>query len=81
MTNTTTPPPNDLSLFFGKPGRGIHFHVFGIAIVDLLLTILAAYYISKSTQYSFIFVLMVLLVLSVIVHKIFGVHTTLSNMF
>ena len=65
---------------FGKPGEGAHrYRVFNIAIVDLALTVVMAFAIAKWKKWNPIQVLLVLLVLSVIVHKMFCVKTTLSN--
>ena len=38
----------------GKPGKGVHsFRIFGIAIVDVILTILAAYLIARFFKFNF----------------------------
>jgi len=79
---------------FGKPKEGAHFHVFGIAIIDLFLTIIAslliAYYIIKyntklkknlSLLTLFIIIFILLMILSIFVHKLFCVETTLSKLF
>lgn len=58
---------------FREPREGIHsIRVLDIAIVDLFLTILAAYVISKK---HFIAVFIVLMILSVIIHTILGIKT------
>lgn len=68
---------------FGKPKEGMHKHrIFGMAAVDLVATILLAYVISLSVpRWNFFIILAVLLALSVVVHKMFCVKTTLSEKF
>ena len=67
---------------FGEERKGLHsFRIFDIAIIDLLLTILFAYFISKKYNYNIKLILFLLLILSVIIHKIFCVKTTLTNIF
>lgn len=62
--------------FFGRPNTGIHaYRLGGIAIVDLLLTIAAAYTVSKVSKYSFPFVLVVLLGAGIVMHALFCVPT------
>lgn len=66
---------------FGEPGKGVHsYRIFNIAIVDVLLTVLAAYIISKFTHYSFIITLIVLFLLGIISHRLFCVRTTVDNL-
>jgi hypothetical protein len=61
---------------FGKERQGIHAYRFlDIAIVDLLLTILVAYLISKYWKFKFWIVLLILLVLSVLAHLLFCVKS------
>lgn len=68
---------------FGKPKEGMHkYRIFGMATVDLVATILLAYVISLSVpRWNFFIILAVLLALSVVVHKMFCVKTTLSEKF
>ena len=69
---------------FGVPKKGIHsYRIFNIAIVDLLLTLLVAYaftYIeifqySTNRLYNFIIISIVLILISIIIHKLFCVNT------
>lgn len=67
---------------FGKPKEGPHsYRIFNIAIVDTVLTIIIGYLISKYFKLKLINVLIVLFILSVIIHKIFCVETTLTKLF
>ena len=66
---------------FGKPNEGIHsYRLFNIAIVDLLMTIVAALLISYLFNYSVIKVLIILLLMGIIFHKLYCVDTTINNM-
>lgn len=67
---------------FGKPKEGPHsYRLFNIAIVDTVLTIIIGYLISKFFKLKLLYVLGVLFVLSIIIHKIFCVETTLTKIF
>jgi ABC-type spermidine/putrescine transport system permease subunit I len=67
---------------FGESRTGIHsYRFFDIAVVDTLATLVLAYllatYNSKwNTKNIFVF----LIILSVFIHKIFCVETTLTNL-
>lgn len=66
---------------FGMPGQGIHsYRLFDIAIVDVIMTILVGLLISYVFKYNIIYVLIVLFLIGIIVHKIFCVDTALNNM-
>ena len=65
----------------GKPGKGLHsYRLFDIAIVDVILTIILAYLISKYFKYSFYIVLIILFLLSIFLHRLFCVKTTVNNL-
>jgi hypothetical protein len=65
---------------FGKPNSGAHsYRIFNIAIIDLGLTILVAYIISKYYILDFVYVFIILMLLSLILHKLFCVETTLTK--
>lgn len=66
---------------FGKEKEGVHsIRMFNIAIVDLGLTLLFTYYISKKYNYNFVYLSLSILCISVIVHKLFCVETTLTTL-
>lgn len=66
---------------FGKPNTGVHsYRIFDIAIVDLLLTIIAAIIISYVINANVFIVLIVLLVIGIVLHRIFCVETTLNKL-
>jgi Flp pilus assembly protein TadB len=65
---------------FGKEKEGIHsYRVFNIAIVDLLATLVAAVIISLFAKVNVVLVFFVLMVLSVLLHKLFCVESTLTK--
>jgi fatty acid desaturase len=61
----------------GVPNKGIHFHVFNIAIIDVLMTIVGAYIISYFFNYWL--VLIILFLLGILLHRIFCVKTTIDQ--
>ena len=66
---------------FGKPREGVHsYRIFDIAIVDLILTIFAAYLLSIYINYDFTLILILLLMAGVILHYMFGVKTTVNQL-
>jgi len=66
---------------FGKPNQGVHsFRIFNIAIVDVLLTILAAYIISYFFKTNFLYTLLFMFILGIISHRIFCVRTTIDKL-
>jgi hypothetical protein len=66
---------------FGEPKEGIHsIRIFNIAIVDLLLTIVAALLISHYTQIRRLYSFVILIVVSIFFHKIFCVRTTVMSL-
>jgi len=66
---------------FGKPNQGVHsFRIFNIAIVDVLLTILAAFIISYFLKTKFLYTLLFMFILGIISHRIFCVRTTIDKL-
>jgi hypothetical protein len=65
----------------GKPGQGVHsFRIFNIAIVDVLLTILAAYILSIFTNYKLVYTILFMFILGIISHRLFCVKTTIDKL-
>lgn len=66
---------------FGKPNTGLHkYRLFDVAIVDVLLTILVSYLLSKLTHIRFIYVLIGLFLLSIVIHRLFCVRTKIDRL-
>ena len=65
---------------FGEPGTGAHsYRFFNIAVVDVILTVLAAYFFSWLTKYSFFYSLVTFFILGIIAHSAFCVRTTVDK--
>jgi hypothetical protein len=66
----------------GKVGEGIHsYRIFNIAIVDVLITLFLAYIINIFvSDYSFFFILTLLFLLGIILHRLFCVRTTIDKL-
>ena len=63
----------------GEPNKGIHsYRLFGVAIADVIMTILAAASISYFKKQPFISVLLFLFLLGIVLHRIFCVRTTVD---
>ena len=67
---------------FGKVDQGIHsFKIFNISIVDVLLTVLAAYIINFFLpKYNFSYILIFLFILGIGLHHLFCVRTTIDKL-
>lgn len=66
---------------FGEPEFGVHsYRIFNIAVVDLLMTVIFAYFVSKYYDYDFIKVLILVLLIGIIFHRIFCVRTTIDRL-
>jgi hypothetical protein len=65
----------------GEPLKGIHSYRFmGVAIADVLMTIIGAFIISFLIKKSFLLVLIVLFILGIILHRLFCVRTTIDKL-
>ena len=66
---------------FGKPNTGLHsFRIFNIAVVDLILTIFAAYLLSFLFKISFLYSFIGLFIFGIIMHRFFCVKTTIDKL-
>jgi len=65
----------------GVPGKGIHsYRLGGIAIADVIMTIIGAFIISLISGWKFIYTLLGLFILGIIIHKLFCVNTTIDKL-
>jgi hypothetical protein len=65
----------------GEPGKGIHsYRLFGVAIADVIMTIIGAWLISYFFKLSFVKTLIILFLLGIILHRLFCVRTTVDKM-
>ena len=64
----------------GEVGKGIHkYRLFNIAYIDVLLTIIASYLISKLVNIKFWKVTILLFILGILLHRLFCVNTTINT--
>lgn len=64
---------------FGAPGQGIHkYRLGGIAVVDLVLTLVASVLISLFFGWNLVIVIICALLAGVAVHRALGVNTALN---
>lgn len=64
----------------GKPNEGVHKHVYGIAINDLLATVLVTFLIWYFTRMNPIVLIVLVAVVTVLIHRLFCVNTTINKM-
>uniref|UniRef100_A0A6C0D2Y8 Uncharacterized protein n=1 Tax=viral metagenome TaxID=1070528 RepID=A0A6C0D2Y8_9ZZZZ len=65
----------------GVPGQGNHFHVFGIAIVDVIMTIVGGALLAYIFKWSYLWTILILFILGIILHRLFCVKTTVDILF
>jgi len=66
---------------FGEPWKGVHSaRLFGVAAFDLVATVVASVIISMLFKINVFIVFTFLLLLSLVVHYLFCVKTTLTKM-
>jgi len=64
----------------GIPNEGIHsYRLFGLAIIDVIMTIIGAFIISYFLKKSFLYTLIIIFILGIILHKVFCVRTTIDK--
>ena len=65
----------------GVPRKGIHsYRVFGLAIADVIMTIIGAYLIAYFTNQNFIYTLIIFFISGIILHRLFCVRTTIDKL-
>lgn len=64
----------------GVPGKGVHTHVYGIAIIDVIMTIVGAVLLTFLFKWNFIVCLVVLFLLGILLHRVFCVRTTIDKL-
>ncbi len=63
----------------GVPGQGFHKHYAGVAIMDLFGTLMICAIIWYYTDIDFLLVVFVVMLLTIFLHRIFCVNTTLNK--
>ena len=64
----------------GIPGKGVHTHVLGVAVGDILMTILGGYLFHRLTGYTLWKCIVGLFLLGIVLHRLFGVNTTVDKL-
>jgi hypothetical protein len=65
----------------GVPGKGIHsYRVFGVAIADVIMTIIAALLISFFFKTNLMYTVICLFLLGIVLHRLFCVQTTVDKL-
>jgi len=65
----------------GEPGKGIHsYRLFGLAIADVIMTIIASFLISYFLKFSFLKTLLILFLTGIVLHRLFCVRTTIDKL-
>ena len=64
----------------GVPGKGVHsYRLFGVAIVDVIMTLIVSLIISYLFKISFLYVSIFAFALGIILHRLFCVKTTVDK--
>lgn len=67
---------------FGEPNTGIHkYRLFGVAIWDVIFTIIGGCIISWYFKYPLGYTLVILFLLGIFMHRLFCVRTTVDKFF
>jgi len=67
-----------LANLLGKPGTGIHkYRLFGVSIVDVLLTFVLAYF--TKGLFNFWYILLFWFIIGIILHHVLCVNTTIDQ--
>jgi len=65
----------------GIPKEGIHsYRLFGVAIFDVIFTVIGAFIISFLFKTNFLYTLIVLFLLGIFLHRLFCVRTTIDKL-
>jgi hypothetical protein len=65
----------------GIPNTGIHSYRFlGVAIADVIMTIVVAFFISYFFNVSFLITCIVLFALGIVLHRLFCVRSTVDKL-
>lgn len=65
---------------FGKEGEGVHsIRLFNVAIVDVIFTLIGAYFIAKFLKVSLVATIVIVFVIGILAHRLFCVNTTINK--
>jgi len=64
----------------GEPNKGIHsYRLFGVAIADVIMTLIGALLISYFFNVPFVYSSVSLFILGIVLHRVFCVRTTIDK--
>jgi hypothetical protein len=67
---------------FGKPNEGVHsIRIFDFAIIDIIMTFIGAYFISKYYKINIWLIFTLLFIYGQILHALFCVETKFISLF
>jgi hypothetical protein len=70
----------DYQHIFGEPNKGVHStRIFNLAIVDVVGTVLIAYFIAKHFKFPFLYTLLAVFIFGIACHRLFCVKTTIDK--
>jgi len=74
-------PFKKFSTIFGKPNEGVHsYRLFGLAIIDVIGTIIIGIIINYLFKINLFLILIFLFLLGIVLHRLFCVNTTLNKL-
>jgi len=67
------------STSLGIPDVGVHTHYFGVAVFDIVGTIVIGIILALLFKWNIIFTITILFILGIIAHRLFCVRTTVDK--
>jgi hypothetical protein len=65
----------------GVENKGVHsYRLLNIAVVDMVLTIVLAFFIAIRFRTSFLLIFFILLIIATLLHKLFCVNSTITKL-
>ena len=64
----------------GIPGKGVHTHFLGIAVFDVILSILLAELLSYIFKWNIYLTLIAVFLTGIVLHRMFCVRTTVDKL-
>ena len=56
----------------GIPDKGVHFHLFGIAVMDVIMTIIGGALLAYIFKWNYFWTIIILFILGIILHRLFS---------
>ncbi len=68
-----------MKMNLGNPGEGFHVHVFGVAIFDVLGTLVLALLLARWRRWPFLPTAFAVFLVGIVAHRVFGVRTVVDR--